>query len=108
MNSFIISESAARRIRHLNSEKQSPQMLRVKVKGGGCNGLKYQIGLTDSKSSDDLFFSKNGADIVIDKISMEYLKDSELEYVENLGNASFVIKNPKSKSSCGCGSSFSF
>ena len=107
MNNFIVSESAAKRINRLNVGESKPQMLRVRVEGGGCNGMKYQVGLVDSKSSDDLVFTNDGASVVVDKISIDYLKDSELEYVEDLGNASFVIKNPNSKSSCGCGASFS-
>ncbi len=107
MNNFIVSESAAKRINRLNMGESKPQMLRVRVEGGGCNGMKYQVGLVDSKSSDDLVFTNDGASVVVDKISIDYLKDSELEYVEDLGNASFVIKNPNSKSSCGCGASFS-
>jgi iron-sulfur cluster assembly accessory protein len=107
MNNFIVLESAARRINRLNADESKPQILRVKVEGGGCNGMKYQVGLVDSKNSDDLVFTKDGASVVVDKISIDFLKDSELEYVEDLGNASFVIKNPNSKSSCGCGASFS-
>jgi len=107
MNNYIVSESAAKRINRLNVGESKPQMLRVRVEGGGCNGMKYQVGLVDSKSSDDLVFTNDGASVVVDKISIDYLKDSELEYVEDLGNASFVIKNPNSKSSCGCGASFS-
>ena len=108
MYNFVVSESAAKRINCLNSKELNSQMLRVMVEGGGCNGLKYQIGLTDLKNSDDVIFTKDGANVVVDKISINYLKDSQLEYVEELGNASFVVKNPNSKSSCGCGSSFSF
>ncbi|MSO13485.1 HesB/IscA family protein [Rickettsiales endosymbiont of Trichoplax sp. H2] len=108
MNEFSISQKAADKINMLNSKESKPQMFRIKVEGGGCNGLKYQIGFTDSKNNDDFEYDKDGACVVIDKISIEFLKNSELEYVEELGNSSFVINNPNSKSSCGCGSSFSF
>ena len=66
MYNFVVSESAAKRINCLNSKELNSQMLRVKVEGGGCNGLKYQIGLTDLKNSDDVIFTKDGAHVVVD------------------------------------------
>ena len=108
MNNFIISESAIKRINFLNSNQSEIQMLKIKVEGGGCNGLKYTIAFTAHKSINDLVFINDGAIILIDKISIDYLDNSVLEYVEDLGSASFMIKNPNSKSKCGCGSSFSF
>ena len=84
-------------------------MLRVKVEGGGCSGMKYQIGLTtDIKVNDDIVFTKEGARVVIDNISITFLQDATLDYIEDLGGAMFAIKNPKFKSSCGCGASFAF
>jgi iron-sulfur cluster assembly accessory protein len=109
MNKFSISENAARKINSLNAkEKTSQKMLRVKVEGGGCNGLKYQLDLTDNQEGNDLIFMQKGAKVVIDEISIGFLEDSEIDYVEELGSASFVIRNPNSASKCGCGTSFSY
>jgi iron-sulfur cluster assembly accessory protein len=109
MDNFIVSENAADRINNLNKAHNGDEkMLRIKVEGGGCNGLQYQLELTEDQQEDDLVFARNGAKVIIDKISINYLKDSEVDYVEDLGSASFVIKNPNSSSKCGCGSSFSY
>ena len=108
MNEFSISQKAADKINMLNSNESKPQMFRIKVDGGGCNGFKYEIVFTDKKTDEDITFNKNGAIVLIDKVSIGFLKNSELDYIEELGNSSFTIKNPNSKSSCGCGASFSY
>ena len=73
------------------------------VKGGGCSGFQYEFTFEQSKNEDDLTF-KN---ILIDKTSADLLKDSEVDYVSELMGESFKISNPQTKSSCGCGVSFS-
>ena len=77
--------------------------LRVYVTGGGCSGFQYEFTFEQSKNEDDLTF-KN---ILIDKTSADLLKDSEVDYVSELMGESFKISNPQTKSSCGCGVSFS-
>ena len=86
MYNFVVSESAAKRINRLNSKESNSQMLRVKVEGGGCNGLKYQIGLTDLKNSDDVIFTKDGANVVVDKISINYLAQAHIFLYIYLGH----------------------
>jgi iron-sulfur cluster insertion protein len=108
MNNFIISKNASDMINLLNNKEGENNMLRIKVEGGGCNGLKYQIYFTDAQKDADCIFTKDGAKILIDKISLGFLKDSELDYYEDLGSAAFIIKNPNSSSNCGCGQSFSY
>ncbi|WPX97119.1 HesB/IscA family protein [Candidatus Bandiella euplotis] len=109
MHKFIISENAANRINHLNSVKTAAkQLLRVKVDGGGCNGLRYQLDFVEDYADEDLVFTKKGAKVIVDKISITYLQNAELDYVEELGHSSFLINNPNSASKCGCGDSFSY
>ena len=108
MNNFIISDSAVKKISDLNSSELNPSMLRIRVESGGCNGMRYKIELTHLRSKDDILLTKKGVKVVIDKLSIDFLKDSELIYVNEIGNSSFLINNPRSKSRCGCGSSFSF
>jgi iron-sulfur cluster assembly accessory protein len=108
MKDFLISKNAADKINSLKDLSNNDEYLRIKVDGGGCNGFKYEIVFTDKKTDEDITFNKNGAIVLIDKVSIGFLKNSELDYVEELGNSSFTIKNPNSKSSCGCGTSFSY
>ena len=80
--------------------------LRVSVSGGGCSGFQYGFSLDDTKNDDDLLFEKNTIEVIIDEMSLDYLKGSELDYVEDLIGAYFAMKNPNASSTCGCGSSF--
>ena len=97
------SQKAVERINSLLSKKPSGTFFRIAVKGGGCSGFKYDFSF-DSKIESDDFTEKN---IVIDKSSLEMLKGSQVDFTQELIGESFKISNPKSKSSCGCGVSFS-
>jgi len=98
------SKRAVERINGLVAKKPSGTFFRIAVKGGGCSGFKYDFSF-DNKIDDDDLIHQN---IVIDKSSMNILKGSEVDFSEELIGNSFKIKNPKTKSSCGCGISFSF
>lgn len=101
---FTLSPPAAARIRELAGEGQR---LRITVLGGGCSGFQYSMALDTAQNADDHIFADNGAEVVIDEISLDLLKGSQLDYTDDLMAASFVIKNPNAASSCGCGNSFS-
>ena len=75
----------------------------LSVKGGGCSGFQYEFTFDKSKQADDL----NYQNILIDKTSADLLKGSEVDYVSELIGEQFKISNPQTKSSCGCGVSFS-
>lgn len=90
----------------LKSEEPGAK-LRVAVDGGGCNGFQYKFAFDISKNADDVVIEKDGASIIIDETSAEYIKGSEINYVETLGFAHFEIRNPNAASKCGCGNSFS-
>ena len=98
-----IDERAKKEIADLLSEETEGSFFRISVEGGGCSGFKYNFTI-DSKILEDDIKSNN---LVIDKTSLEYLAGSKLEYHDTLIEKSFKIKNPKAKSSCGCGTSFS-
>lgn len=103
-----LTESAARRIAHLTGEEGHPGlMLRIAVSGGGCSGFQYGFSFDDSVQADDRTFERAGAKVVIDEVSLELLRGSEIDFVEDLMGAYFQVKNPNATSSCGCGSSFS-
>jgi iron-sulfur cluster insertion protein len=103
-----VTDSAARRIAAIMaSEGDATLKLRIAVSGGGCSGFQYGFTLDDSIHEDDRLFERGDAVVVIDETSLELLKGCEIDFVEDLGGASFQIRNPNAQSSCGCGNSFS-
>ena len=105
-----LSNSAINQFKKILLEEDSNSFVRLLVDSGGCSGFSYKFSV--DKNIDDLkdiiIFSENNRNIfVTDKISYNYLKDSSVDWVENLTNSQFTISNPIAKSSCGCGSSFS-
>ena len=98
------SKQAVERINHLIAKKPSGTFFRIAVKGGGCSGFKYDFSFDNKSDENDLKY-KN---IIIDKSSLEMLKGSSVDFAQDLIGDSFKISNPKTKSSCGCGISFSF
>ncbi len=104
---FGITDSAARRIALvLNQEEHKGMMLRISVSGGGCSGFQYVFTFDDTKGDADLLIEREGASVVIDDVSLDLLKGSQIDYVEDMIGASFQITNPQAKSTCGCGNSF--
>ena len=98
------TKKAVERVNRLIAEKPSGTFFRIAVKGGGCSGFKYDFTF-DNKMDDNDMKHQN---IVVDKSSLDMLKGSEVDFSEELIGNSFKISNPKTKSSCGCGVSFSF
>lgn len=102
------TESAANKLKALVEEEKNPNLkLRVSVDGGGCSGFQYAFAFDENVNDDDTVVEKNGATILVDVTSMQYLNGSEVDYLEGLEGARFVVNNPNAKSTCGCGSSFS-
>ena len=97
------TDKAIKQINHLLTQKDKGSFFRIAIKGGGCSGFQYDFSFDKSIEKDDLKFEN----ILIDKTSADMLKGSEVDYVSELIGNSFKISNPKSKSSCGCGVSFS-
>ena len=97
------SRKAVERINQLISKKPQGTFFRIAVKGGGCSGFKYDFSYEKNPKDEDLKFNN----IIIDKASADLLKGSEIDYASDLIGDSFKISNPQSKSSCGCGVSFS-
>jgi iron-sulfur cluster assembly accessory protein len=103
---ITVSERAAKRIGEILKTEAPGTMLRVSVEGGGCSGFQYKFGMENAKSDDDLVISRDGATVLIDPVSIGYMAGSEIDFVDDLIGASFKVKNPKAKASCGCGTSF--
>ena len=104
---ITLAESGARRLSKLSEAEGKPVLLRVAVDGGGCSGFQYRFELVDGPQADDLVVRRDGQADVIDPVSVPFLKDSEIAFVDELAGAQFVIRNPNAASSCGCGVSFS-
>ena len=98
------SKEAVEKINQLVAKKPLGTFFRIAVKGGGCSGFKYDFSF-DSKIDNNDFKHEN---VVIDKSSLNMLKGSQIDFTNELIGSSFKISNPKTKSSCGCGISFSF
>jgi iron-sulfur cluster assembly accessory protein len=107
MESITLSANAVKRLKALLASDASKKALRIVVDTGGCYGFQYNFQMESDLQSDDLTFEVDGVTVAVDSISYDFIKGSEVDYVEELIGASFVIKNPKASSSCGCGSSFS-
>jgi|TARA_Y200000002_G_scaffold378371_1_gene385627 iron-sulfur cluster insertion protein len=97
------TDKAINQINHLLSSKEKGSFFRIAIKGGGCSGFQYDFSYDKSQNDDDLCHEN----ILIDKTSADLLKGSEIDFVKELIGDSFKINNPQSKSSCGCGVSFS-
>ena len=105
---LIFTDSAASKVKELVDEEGNPELkLRVFVTGGGCSGFQYGFTFDEVKNEDDTVMQKNGVELLIDPMSVQYLAGAEIDYQEGLEGAQFVIKNPNATSTCGCGSSFS-
>ena len=97
------TDKAIKQINRLLTQKDKGSFFRIAIKGGGCSGFQYDFSFDKSVEENDLKFEN----ILIDKDSADLLKGSEVDYVRELIGDSFKISNPQSKSSCGCGVSFS-
>ena len=102
-----MSQNAARRINELAAEGEyKGMMLRVSVAGGGCSGFRYGFVFDDTRNDDDRLIERDGARIVIDEMSWDYIAGAEIDFVEELIGSNFAITNPNAASTCGCGLSF--
>jgi iron-sulfur cluster assembly protein len=102
-----LTDGAATKIRELVASRGNPDesALRVAVRGGGCSGFQYALAL-DRAKDDDHVFEHNGVSVIVDKVSMQFVFGSEVDYVDGLQGAGFVVNNPNVVAACGCGSSF--
>jgi len=103
-----LGETAVGKLRDLLREEDNPDLkLRVFVQGGGCSGMQYGFTFDEDHNEDDFDFDYSGVKVLVDSMSMEYLRDATINWREDAMGASFVIDNPQAKTTCGCGSSFS-
>jgi len=105
---LVLTKAAADRVHELVKAEGNPAlMLRLAISGGGCSGFSYGFSLDAEATADDKVFEFHGAKMVVDETSLDLLKGSQVDYVDDLMAASFRITNPNATSTCGCGTSFS-
>ena len=101
-----LTENAAKRVAWIAARQSKPAILRLAVDGGGCAGFTYRFELAEI-DAEDLVTETDGVKLVVDPMSLELVKGSAVDFVEDLGGAAFRVTNPNAQSGCGCGSSFS-
>jgi len=102
-----LTERAAKRICEIAAGEQLADLaLRVSVEGGGCSGFQYKFDVVSGKEGDDIVIERDGARVLIDPVSLQYLTGSEIDFADELIGAAFKVRNPLATASCGCGTSF--
>jgi iron-sulfur cluster insertion protein len=102
-----LTKNAARRVAAIAERQRKPAILRLAVDGGGCAGFTYKFELAPEPQSDDEVVETDGVKLLVDPISLDLVRGSAVDFVEDLGGAAFKVTNPNAQSGCGCGSSFS-
>ena len=103
---IILTQAAAKRVAMIAAKQGAPAVLRLSVDGGGCAGFTYKFEL-GTVEADDTQAEEGGVTLVVDPVSIDLVRGSAVDFVENMGGSSFQVTNPNAASGCGCGSSFS-
>ena len=103
---IILTPSAAKRVAWIAQRQSRPAVLRLAVDGGGCAGFTYKFDLAEAED-DDTVAETDGVKLVVDPVSLDLVRGSAVDFVEDLGGAFVRMVNPNPGSGCGCGSSFS-
>ena len=107
MDGISLTDRAARRIKDIMATEPPGSMLRISVSGGGCSGFQYSFDIDRSRQDEDVLVERDGASVIVDPISLEYMGGSVIDFVDDLIGQSFKIENPHATAACGCGTSFS-
>ena len=101
-----VTAAALRRVAEILKDEPQGSVFRIAVNGGGCSGFQYEFVVATDVAEDDLKLGTAETPVVIDPISLDYVKGSRVDFVDNLMGAAFKIENPNATASCGCGTSF--
>jgi iron-sulfur cluster insertion protein len=105
---ITITENASTKIADILAEENNPKIkLRMFVQGGGCSGMQYGFTLDEEQNEDDWEITAGSTQVLVDSMSMQYVENATVDYVDDLQGSRFSIKNPDAQTTCGCGSSFS-
>src|SRR5215207_7706227 len=106
MSAINVTERAARRIKEIMAREPEGSMLRISVNGGGCSGFQYAFDIDRERQEEDLAVERDGATVLIDPVSVQYMEGATVDFVDDLIGQSFKVENPMATAGCGCGTSF--
>lgn len=107
MPTIQFTQAAAAKVKALITEEENPALkLRVYITGGGCSGFQYAFTFDEQVQAGDTTIDNQGATLIVDHMSLQYLAGAAVDYLEGLEGSRFVVNNPKAKTTCGCGASF--
>lgn len=104
---ITLSDRAVTRIAQILAREPAGAMLRIAVNGGGCSGFQYDFDIVSAQNPDDIIVERDGVRVLVDPVSFDFLKGSEIDFANELIGSAFRIRNPNATASCGCGTSFS-
>jgi len=104
---ITLTEAAAQAVQDMLAKRElTDYALRVFIQGGGCSGYQYGMALEGQPRDNDLRFDQHGIQVVVDDMSINYLRGAKIDFVDDVMGSGFKIDNPNAVSSCGCGHSF--
>jgi iron-sulfur cluster insertion protein len=106
MTDIELTVSAAKRVAAIAARQERPAVLRLAVEGGGCAGFSYKFALGEPEAGDTAT-ETDGVRLVVDQMTLDLVRGSAVDFVEDMGGSAFKVTNPNAASGCGCGSSFS-
>ena len=106
MSDIQLTPSAAKRVAAIAAKQSLPAILRLAVEGGGCAGFSYKFALGEFEA-EDTHTETDGVSLVVDPVTLDLVRGSAVDFVEDMGGSAFKVTNPNAASGCGCGSSFS-
>ena len=101
-----VTSIAAKKISELILRENQGKYLRIKITGGGCNGLSYKMKFVEDGKSGDIMVKSEGTSVFVDSKTALYLRGTTLDYSSKLVAGGFKFSNPNAKASCSCGESF--
>jgi iron-sulfur cluster assembly accessory protein len=107
MSDITLTPRAAKRITEIMGDEPPGSSLRISVNGGGCSGFSYAFDIARDRQAQDVAIERDGATVIVDPVSLQYMAGSTIDFVNDLIGQSFKIENPLATASCGCGTSFS-
>ena len=105
-NLVRVTPKAATKIDQLKQRENQGNFLRIRITGGGCNGLSYKMKFVENGKEGDILVSSAGVQVLVDSKTTLYLRGTTLDYSDKLVAGGFKFSNPNAKASCSCGESF--
>lgn len=104
---IAVTANAAKKLGSLIMQDEKNVYLRVKITGGGCNGLSYRMKFVEGAKRGDILVRSSTVPVLVDTKSALYLRGTQLDFSDKMIGGGFKFSNPNAKSSCSCGESFS-